>query len=209
MPPNPNDPCSTAGRDGCATTGVGRYATYQYGLRWFGDYRGAIGGLSGATFCIDLRFWYPSRSYDYQQRSAAGLHNRAGQAVPDTNLHEMAYAIWQYGRSSSVNQQSATMLYVHGLMGDAAPGEVAPTVLGATVHGIYDQITAAAAKYAGPYQLIATLPASATSGLATTLKLSVRAASGALLPGVRFTLSAAGGASVPATATSNSSGTAS
>src|SRR4051794_2388272 len=75
-PPNQNDPCSRAGRDTCATTGKGSYRTYRYGVRWFGDYRGAVPGVSGGTFCIDLRFWYPSRAFDYEQRSAAGLRNR-------------------------------------------------------------------------------------------------------------------------------------
>src|SRR5580765_1673114 len=41
-PPNPHDPCSAAGRDTCGTTGVGFYDTYKYGVRWFGDYRGAV-----------------------------------------------------------------------------------------------------------------------------------------------------------------------
>src|SRR5262245_51013570 len=43
-PPNPADPCSRAGRNGCETAGVGFYASYRYGLRWFGDYRGAVAG---------------------------------------------------------------------------------------------------------------------------------------------------------------------
>jgi hypothetical protein len=65
-PPNQNDPCARNGRDSCATTGVGEYRTYKFGLRWFGDYRGAIEGVNGATFCLDLRFWYPGRAYDYE-----------------------------------------------------------------------------------------------------------------------------------------------
>ena len=59
-PPNQNDPCSRAGKDSCGTAGVGAYKTYKYGVRWFGDYRGAIPGYRGASFCIDLRYWYPS-----------------------------------------------------------------------------------------------------------------------------------------------------
>ena len=59
LPPNPNDPCSTAGRDTCGTTGVGFYKTYRYGIRWFGDYKGVIDG-GGRSFCIDLGYWYPS-----------------------------------------------------------------------------------------------------------------------------------------------------
>ena len=47
-PPNQDDPCSRGGRDSCTTTGVGQYETYRYGLRWFGDYRGAVRGVDGA-----------------------------------------------------------------------------------------------------------------------------------------------------------------
>ena len=67
-PPNQNDPCSTAGRDTCGTTGVGFYANYRYGIRWFGDYRGAVAGVPH-TFCIDLRYWYPSPSVPLPQRT--------------------------------------------------------------------------------------------------------------------------------------------
>jgi hypothetical protein len=52
-PPNTNDACSSAGRNTCGTLGVGFYDTYQYGLRWFGDYRGAVPDVQH-TFCIDL-----------------------------------------------------------------------------------------------------------------------------------------------------------
>ena len=55
-PPNQNAPCSSVGRNTCGTTGVGSYERYRYGIRWFGDYRGAIDGIQPA-FCIDLRFW--------------------------------------------------------------------------------------------------------------------------------------------------------
>ena len=43
-PPNQNDPCSRNGRDTCGTTGEGSYRNYRYGIRWFGDYRGAVDG---------------------------------------------------------------------------------------------------------------------------------------------------------------------
>src|SRR6185312_4899196 len=68
-PPDPHDPCARAGRDRCATTGVGFYATYRYGRRWFGDYRRAIPGKEH-LFCLDLRFWYASSSYRYRRVSA-------------------------------------------------------------------------------------------------------------------------------------------
>src|SRR3954452_12240707 len=80
-PPNQNDPCSKHGRDSCGTTGKGSYRNYRYGVRWFGDYRGAVDGVNSGTFCIDLRYWYPSKAYDYEERSAAGLKNRDGDAV--------------------------------------------------------------------------------------------------------------------------------
>ena len=75
-PPNQNDPCSKAGRNTCGTTGEGSYRTYRYGIRWFGDYRGAVDDVTGATFCIDLRFWYPSKAFGYEKRSAAGLQEQ-------------------------------------------------------------------------------------------------------------------------------------
>ena len=33
-------------------------------LRWFGDLRRAVANET-QTFCIDLRFWYPSKTYKY------------------------------------------------------------------------------------------------------------------------------------------------
>ena len=70
-PPNQNDRCSAAGRNTCGTTGVGQYDTYRYGLRWFGDYRGAVPG-EALTFCIDLRFWYPNAAYRYRAAREPG-----------------------------------------------------------------------------------------------------------------------------------------
>src|ERR1700760_2830686 len=75
-PPDQNDPCSKAGKDSCGTTGVGSYRNYKFGIRWFGDYRGAVPDVDGGTFCIDLRYWYPSKADDYEQHSIAGLKNR-------------------------------------------------------------------------------------------------------------------------------------
>src|SRR5438046_2798135 len=79
-PPDQKDPCSTSGRDTCGTTGVGSYETYRYGLRWFGDYRGAVPDAPH-TFCIDLQYWYPSPAYRFVESSAA-LETRSGGAVP-------------------------------------------------------------------------------------------------------------------------------
>jgi sortase (surface protein transpeptidase) len=208
-PPNPNDPCaSSAGQDKCNTTGVGRYDTYKFGTRWFGDYRGAIAGVSGPAFCIDLGYWYPSRSYGYRRRAFSTLTNKRGGTVSAANLHRMAYALWQYGRSNTPNQQSAMMMYIHGLMGDAQPGEVPPNLLGPAVNTIYNQISSAANRYAGPYTITAALPAKVVAGTPTTLTLRVRSSTGAAVPGVSFGLSVKGATSAPATATSSSSGTA-
>ena len=124
-PPNQNDPCSSGGRNTCGTLGVGFYDTYKYGLRWFGDYRGA-GPDVAHTFCIDLQYWYPSPKYHFRESTADTLKNRDGAAVSLENRRKMAYAIWAWGRSGKANQQAAVMLYVHGLMGDARPGEVDP-----------------------------------------------------------------------------------
>lgn len=204
--PSPNDPCAAAGRDTCGTTGVGRYATYQFGLRWFGDYRNAVPGVSAAMFCVDLNFWYPGKQYAYKRLSAAGLRTRAGTPVPDANLHRMAYALWKYGRTSNPDQQGAVMMYIHGEMGDGA--QVPPNAIGGTVNGIYDQIAAASAKYAGPYTLQVRLPSSTLAGDATTLTAAVVSASGASVPGVAFKLHVTGATGAPSKLTSGSSGTA-
>ena len=46
-PPNQNDPCAKAGRNTCGTNGEGSYRNYRYGIRWFGDYRGAVEDVTG------------------------------------------------------------------------------------------------------------------------------------------------------------------
>src|SRR4051794_8334130 len=77
-PPNANDPCSKAGRDVCGTTGVGFYSVYRYGVRWFGDYRGAVPG-EHVTFCIDLGYWYPSHASQFREVPGPELRNRANE----------------------------------------------------------------------------------------------------------------------------------
>src|SRR4051794_35086326 len=139
-PPNQNDPCSRNGRDACGTTGKGSYRTYRYGVRWFGDYRGAVPDVGGGTFCIDLRFWYPSKSFGYERRSADGLKNREGEAVSTTSLRRMSRALWRYGRSDSPTQQAAVMVYVHRLMGDGAPGEADPKALSKASQAVYARV---------------------------------------------------------------------
>src|SRR5207248_11016310 len=99
-------------------------------------------------FCNDLRFWYPRPDYRFKETPAgAPLRNRDGKAVALENQERMAYAVWSYGRSSRANQQAAVMLYVHGLMGDAAPGEVDPSALNPSVEALYARIDRDAARY--------------------------------------------------------------
>jgi len=65
---------------------VGSYQRYRYGIRWFGDYRGAVPG-AGPTFCLDLRFWYPDRDYKFEQIAKTyGLANEGKTELPRTFL---------------------------------------------------------------------------------------------------------------------------
>ncbi|MDX6566021.1 MAG: hypothetical protein QOE10_1683 [Gaiellales bacterium] len=206
QPPSPNDPCVSGGQDTCGTTGVGYYRVYRYGTRWFGDYRGVVPGTSH-TFCIDLRFWYPSKTDAYRELDTAALRNRAGQAVSPRMQQEIAYAIWNAGQSNDPNRQAAVMLYVHSRMGDAAPGEVDPSALGPTVTSLYSAIARDAARYHGPYRIVASLPSS-TVGDHVTATIRVLSASGAAVPGVPLTLTASGATGVPARVTTNGAGVA-
>jgi hypothetical protein len=197
-PPNHKDPCSKGGRDSCSTTGVGAYESYRYGVRWFGDYRGAIDGVDGATFCLDLRFWYPGRAYDYELSSSDDLHNRDGDAVPADNLRRMNYAMWTFGRTTKKASQGAVMLYVHHLMGDAAPGEVDPAAGGDGVRATYERIARDADRYAGPYRVELTLPKTLAVRRKTALQVRVLAASGRPVPHAQVTLQADGADGLPA-----------
>ena len=192
-PPNQNDPCSRNGRNTCGTNGEGSYRNYRYGIRWFGDYRGAVDGLSGGTFCIDLRFWYPSRSFNYEKRSAAGLRNKEGRAISATDLRRMNRALWRYGRSSKPSQQAAVMLYVHRLMNDGAPGEADPKALSRAGRSIFASVQRDAERYAGPYKVKADLPERLSAGRAADLKVEVLAANGRRVPNVDVALTVTGG----------------
>jgi LPXTG-site transpeptidase (sortase) family protein len=207
-PPNQNDPCSSAGRDTCGTTGVGSYQRYRYGIRWFGDYRGAVPG-AGPTFCIDLRFWYPQASYKFVETPSEGLKNRAGGGVSQEKQRKMAYALWNYGRSSNPNQQAAVMLYVHTLMGDAAPGEVAPDAIGPVVEGLFSKISRESARLHGPYRIDASIPGGLKVGAPATGTVRLIAASGAPVPGVVISLEAKGADGVPPRVRTNDKGVAS
>ena len=206
-PPDPRDPCSSAGRDTCGTLGVGFYRTYRYGVRWFGDYRGVVPHAAHA-FCLDLGFWYASPSYRYRPRMAALLRNRAGAAVPLERQREIAYAIWRYGRSGQASRQAAVMLYVHSRMGDARPGEVDPAALNPTVASLYRRIARDTANHHGPYTIETRLPGRLSVGHAAAASIRVVSSAGRPLPHVRITLAAIGARGLPEQLQTNGDGVA-
>lgn len=206
-PPNRNDPCSENGRNICGTNGVGRYETYRYGIRWFGDFRGAVPGESLPTFCIDLRFWYPSPAGRFGELSPAGLRNRDGRVVPVVNQRKMAYALWNYGRSNVTDRQAAVMLYVHQMMGDGRPGEVDPAALGPAVQRLYRRIDTDATRMHGPYRVAVTLPDRLVAGAAATGRVTVANARGTAIGNTVVTIEAEN-ADAPARVRTNSRGVA-
>ncbi len=192
-PPNQNDPCSRGGRDSCSTTGVGEYRSYKFGLRWFGDYRGAIEGVNGATFCLDLRFWYPGRAYDYELvEPGAELRNRDGDRVAAESLRRMNWAMWNYGRTTKKANQGAVMLYVHRLMGDGAPGEVDPAALSGAGRAVYARIVRDAERFAGPYRIELKLPKTLPVRRKAALEVRVLTSSGRVVPNAQVTLASDG-----------------
>ena len=206
-PPNQNDPCSRDGRNVCGTTGVGFYDTYRYGVRWFGDFRGAVPDVA-RTFCIDLRFWYPSRSMRFRLAEPDQLRNRDGDTVTYERQRRMAYAAWTYGRTNTANQQAAVMLYVHSQMGDAKAGEVDPSAINPAVAAIFEQVARDSERLHGPYRVaIGGLPSRMTVGTKATATIRVVAESGAAVPNVRLTLSGRG-VRVPGSVETNDSGVA-
>jgi LPXTG-site transpeptidase (sortase) family protein len=205
-PPNPNDPCSSVGRNTCNTLGVGFYDTYRYGIRWFGDYRGAVRDVVH-TFCIDLQYWYPSARYRFKESTADTLKNRAGETVSLESRRRMAYAMWAWGRSGKANQQAAVMLYVHGLMGDARPGEVDPNGVSGAVADVYDQVARDASRYHGPYRVVVTTPDRLRVGEPGTATIKVLSSSGVAVPDVELTLSA-DGAGIPSRTSTGADGVA-
>jgi LPXTG-site transpeptidase (sortase) family protein len=207
-PPNQNDPCSKAGRNTCGTNGEGSYRNYRYGIRWFGDYRGAVDGVTGGTFCIDLRFWYPSEKFGYEKRSASGLKNKDGDAISATDLRRMNRALWRYGRSNNAAQQAAVMIYVHRLMGDGAPGEADPKALSAASRSIYSKVVSDAERYAGPYKVKATLPEKLVAGRPAELTVEVLTSSGRRVPNVDVDLKATGADGLPASVSTGAGGVA-
>jgi hypothetical protein len=206
-PPNQNDPCSSGGRDTCGTTGVGFYRTYRYGVRWFGDYRGAVPNAPH-TFCLDLGYWYPAARHEFREETSGVLRNRAGEAVSAVDQQKLAYAIWAYGRTTDANQQAAVMLYVHSLMGDARPGEVDPDAIGPGVASNYAKVAADAARYHGPYRIVATLPDSLVVTKSASATIRVLSAAGNALPGLELGLTARGATGLPSRVKTDADGVA-
>jgi hypothetical protein len=207
-PPNSKDPCSRAGRDTCNTTGVGEYKKTRYGPRWFGDYRGAIAGVDAAAFCLDLRFWYPGRAYDYQLADPGELRNRNGGRVSPESLRRMNYAMWNFGRTSKKVSQGAVMLYVHRLMGDGRPGEVDPADGGPAIRAAYERVARDAERFAGPYRVELKLATSLAVRRKAVLEVRVLTASGRVVPNVQVRLAAAGATGLPATVDTGNDGVA-
>ncbi|HKP19646.1 MAG TPA: sortase [Gaiellaceae bacterium] len=190
-PPNHDDPCSNAGRNTCGTLGVGFYGKNRYGIRWYGDFRGAVPGKR-RTFCIDLRYWYASRAYRYRPGLPGVLRNRDGETVPPERRQRIAYALWTYGQSAKPTQQAAVALYVHSQVGDARPGEADPAPLGREVVAVYRKVAAAASRYHGPYTIDARVSDEAAVGEPVRGTLRVLSAAGNALPNVPLKLSAGG-----------------
>ena len=195
-PPNPNDPCSSGGRNTCGTLGVGFYDESRYGVRWFGDFRGAVAGET-PMFCLDSRFWYASLAYKYRQTSAGVLRNRDGELVSSERQQKIAYAIWTYGQSKKPNQQAAVAVYVHSLVGDARAGEADPVAVNRRVAALYKQIAADAARFHGPYTIETRLSEQPTVGKTVRVTLRVLSAAGHALPNVDLRLAAGATLTVP------------
>jgi len=206
-PPNQNDPCSKAGRNTCGTLGTGSYETYRYGIRWFGAYTGVVPGVD-QTYCIDLRYWYPSPRYRFRRDTSETLENRDGRPITLESRRRMAYAVWSFGRTTNRAQAAAVMLYVHGLMGDGAPGEAAPDAIGPAVAARVARIAEASSRYHGPYRIEARLPTRLEAGETVKGTIRVLSAAGHPVPDVGLRLGAGGVADVPAAATTGANGVA-
>jgi Sortase domain len=195
--PPRNDPCVTDARNTCGTTGVGYYKVGRYGQRWYGDFRGAVPGVAH-SYCIDLRFWYPSPNYRYREDTSGALANKEGEAVSAHNLQLIAYAIARFGQTTDPDEAAAVMLYVHSLMGDGRPGELDPNDVSPKVTTLYARVQRDSEAYHGPYRIDARLSGLLTVGKPVSANVRVLSAAGSPVPGVSVSL--AGG---PATRTSS------
>ena len=162
--------------------------------------------VSRAAFCIDLRYWYPSPSYNYKEDEAGKLTNRDGGAVSLENQRRLAYAVWTFGRSTSPSQQAAVMLYVHSLMGDARPGEASPDELDSSVREAFARISRDSEALHGPYRLVVSMPAGLKLGAKGTATLKLVAATGKAVPNVKLSLSGQGAGGIPASVTTGANG---
>jgi Sortase domain len=207
QPPNPHDPCASAGRNTCGTAGIGFYKDYRYGVRWFGDYKDVVPGL-GRGFCIDLGYWYPSSADKYVLVATPGLHARNGRAILLVNRQKMAYAVWAYGRTTDADRQAAVMLYVHSLMGDARPGEIDPAAIGPAVEAEFSKVADAASRYHGPYRVVGSVSAPLRPGHPASAEVRVLSATGAAVPDVTVTLSTTNANGAPKSVTTGADGSA-
>jgi hypothetical protein len=206
-PPNSKDPCSSGGRNTCGTLGVGFYDEGRYGVRWFGDFRGAVAGQV-PMFCLDSRFWYASPAYRYRQARAGVLRNRDGEVVSSERQQKIAYAIWTYGQSKKPNQQAAVAVYVHSLVGDARAGEADPAAVNSRVVALYKKIAADASRFHGPYTIETRLSEQPTVGKTVRATVRVLSAAGNALPSVPLRLAAGATLTVPAEVRTNRNGVA-
>src|SRR5262249_44660915 len=158
-------------------------------------------GVTGGTFCIDLRFWYPSKSFKFEQRSAAGLKNKDGDRLSAISLRRMNRALGRYGRSNDAAQQAAGRSYVHRPVGDGAPGEADPNALSAASQAIYAKVVRDAERYAGPYTVKLTLPDKLVVGQKAQLGIAVVNSAGRRVPGMEVQLSATGASGLPGSVT--------
>jgi Sortase domain len=181
--PPGNDPCAADGRNRCGTTGVGSYEVGRYGQRWYGDFRGAIPGIAH-SYCIDLRFWYPSASYRYRESTSGVLVNKEGETVSALNRQLIAYAIARFGQTTDPNQAAAVMLYVHSLIGDARPGELDPHDVGPAAAALYARVQHDSEAYHGPYRIDARVTGALTVGKPAAVNVRVLSAAGNAVPGV-------------------------
>lgn len=190
-PPNRNDPCARNAKNVCGTTGVGYYKVGQYGPRWYGDFRGAIAGFAH-SYCIDLRFWYPSASYKYREDTSGSLVNKEGQAIPAERKQRIAYAVARFGQTTDPDQAAAVMLYVHTQIGDQRPGELDPADAGPGVPALYARIARDADDFHGPYRIEFRPNGQFTVGKAASGTVRVVSASGNAVPNVALTVSGDG-----------------
>ena len=115
--------------------------------------------VTGGTFCIDLRFWYPSKAFGYEKRSAAGLKNKAGKAVSASDAAQdepRAVALRALRRRHAAGRRDDLCAPADGRR---RAGRGRPEgALGGAASAIYAKVVSDAERFAGPYKVKATLP---------------------------------------------------